>query len=102
MYTLREGEKRDICVAVERLRGSGTITLTSPQRRVLDSNRLLIASYDWGSATWDSSAGELYWTFDSTVAALSIVGTYYVQFRGTIGTELYEREVTVQVQEFGP
>lgn len=102
MKTLFEGEKRDIAVTVKRNYGSGAIDLTAPQRRILDSKRVLITGYDWAAATWDASNNELYTLFDSTLAGLSAPGTYLVQLRGTIGTELYVREVTVQVRNLGP
>jgi hypothetical protein len=95
-------DRIDIRVGVGRSSGSGTWALTSPQRRVLDANHVLIAGFDWATCTWDAVALELYWLFDSTVAGLTAPGYYYVQFRGTIGTELCEAEVAVQVTEFGP
>ena len=36
MINLREGEKRDVAVLVSRTRGTGAITLTSPERRIHD------------------------------------------------------------------
>lgn len=102
MITCKEGEKKDVRVEVAQVSGSGTWSLTTPQYRILDSTRVLVTGYDWADATWDSSASELYALFDSTVAVLSTVGTYFVQLRGTIGAERYEAEVTVQVVEVGP
>ena len=102
MITIPEGDKRDIIIDVSRLRGTGAITVATPQRRILDASRLLIAAFDWAAATWDGAALELYTLFDSTAVGLTAVGTYYVQFRGTIGTEIYKAEVTVRVTEVGP
>jgi hypothetical protein len=102
MILCKEGEKKDIRATVTQVSGSGTWTLTTPQYRILDSSRVLVVGYDWAAATWDSAAAELYALFDSTIAVLSTVGTYYVQLRGTIGAERYETEVTVQVIEVGP
>lgn len=102
MVRIREGEKREVAFKVTRSRGSGTWTLTTPQYRVLNSSRGAIAGYDWATATWDDATDELYALFDSSAAALAQVGTYYVQLRGTIGTERYQGEVVVQVIEAGP
>lgn len=102
MITLHEGEKRDIIAYVRRLRGSGAITVQTPQRRILDSAKALITGYDWATATWDSGAAELYCLFDSTLTGLTAVGTYYVQLRGIIGTERYEKTITVRILESGP
>ncbi len=100
--TIKEGAKGNVTVRVGRTRGSGAITLTSPERRILDANRALIAGLDWGAATWDGTLHELSALFDSTAAGLTVPGTYYVQLRGTIGTERYVTEVKVILEEFGP
>lgn len=102
MLTVREAEKKDVRVSVELVDGSGAWSLTTPQYRILDASHALVAGYDWAAATWDSSASELYALFDSTIAALSAVGMYYVQLRGTIGSERYEVEIPVAVVEVGP
>lgn len=101
-YTVREGVKLDIAVKVERTRGTGTITMTSPERRILDGSRALVTGYDWGAALWDDSNKELYALFDSTVSGLSAPATYYMQLRGVIGLERYGTEVRVEVTEWGP
>lgn len=103
MIKLREGEKRSIKAKVVRVTGEGTITLTSPERRVLNSSRVGVTGYDiWAVATWDSVNAELVFLFDTTVAALSGVGRYYVQLRGVIGNERYAAEILVEVLEWGP
>lgn len=102
MLILKEGEKKNVRATVTQTAGTGTWSLTTPQYRILNSGRTVVAGYDWATATWDSTAAELYALFDSTIAVLSTVGTYYVQLRGTIGTERYEIEITVQVVEVGP
>lgn len=102
MVIVREGEKKDIAVKVERTRGSGEIAVTVPQYRILNASRALVAGFDWAVAVWDDVNDELYMLFDSTVVNLSTPGTYYVQLRGTINTERYQKEVTVHVVEVGP
>jgi hypothetical protein len=102
MIALREGEKRDAIVAVRRVLGTGAYILSNAEYRILTAARAAVAGYGWAAATWDSSAGQLYALFDSTVSALATPGIYYVQLRGTIGSELYEAEVTVRVVEAGP
>ena len=102
MVTVREGEKKDVAVKVERTRGTGSVTVTAPQYRVLNAARALVTGYDWAAAAWDDVNDELYILFDSTALNLATPGVYYVQLRGTIGTELYQKEVTVQVVEVGP
>jgi len=100
---LREGEKRDISVRVSRTRGLETdVTLTNPQRRILDADRAVITSFDWATASWDSEERELYAAFDSTATGLATPGIYYMQLRGTIGTEVYAREIRVDVLDWGP
>src|SRR5512142_1317763 len=102
MVTVREGEKKDIAVKVERTRGSGDITLVTPLRRILDSTHTLVAGFDWAACSWDDTNDELYTLFDSTAVGLTAVGTYYVQLKGTIGVEIYNGEVTVCVVDAGP
>ncbi len=101
MLELREGDKREVIVSVSK-RGGGTVTLTTPQRRILDGTRTLVAGFDWAAATWDGTAAELFTLFDSTAEGLTAPGTYYVQLRGTIGNEVYETEVLVRLLEWGP
>jgi hypothetical protein len=102
MIIVKEGEKAYIGVTLSRSHGSGAWALTGEQYRILDSARALVTGYDWAAAIWDAAALDLYALLDSTVAVLLAQGTYYMQFRGTIGSELYEWEVRVQVQEVGP
>ena len=102
MMTVREGDKEDIRMGVEQVSGTGTWSLTTPLRRILDSSRALVAGFDWAACTWDSTNEELYWLFDSTAGGLTPAGTYYVQFRGSIGTEVLSDEVMVLVVEVGP
>jgi len=100
--TLRESEKKDIAVKVERTRGTGAISLTSPERRILDAARAVIAGFDWGAASWDGTTAELFALFDSTAAGLTAPATYYMQLRGVIGSERYAAEVRVDLIEWGP
>ena len=100
--TIREGEKKDVIVKVSRLLGSGAITLTSPERRILDGNRALVPGFDWAAATWDATLAHLFALFDSTLAGLTAPGTYYMQLRGVIGSERYATEVRVDLVEWGP
>ena len=85
-----------------------TVSLTSAQRRILDRDRNLVSSsFDWtstdfGGAVWDSANEEIYTSFGSTSSGLNIPGQYFVQLRGTIGTEKYTKEIIVQVLEVGP
>jgi len=102
MITLLEGEKRDVVVSLTRIRGSGTWSLTSPQYRILDYKRAVITGYNWVTAAWDATESELSALFDSTLTGLTTVGIYYVQLRGTIGTERYGAEVRVQLLDWGP
>lgn len=102
MYALKEGEKRTIRAEVKRLTGSGAISLTTPQRRILDASGAAVAGFDWASASWDSVNEEISTVFDSTATGLTAVGTYYVDLRGTIGSELYQIKIEVRVREFGP
>ena len=102
MIWLHEGEKRYIKAKLLRLTGSGAITLTSPERRILTSARVVAVGFDWAAATWDSANSELVALFDSTVAALSTPGHYYVQLRGVIASELYATEIKVEVLDWGP
>lgn len=102
MMRLMEGEKKDIAVKIERTRGSGNFTVTTPQTRILDASRTLISGHDWLPCSWDDAEDELYTLFDSTLATLRTVGMYYVQFRCTIGLERYGAEVAVRVVEVGP
>lgn len=101
MMTVREGEKKDIAVKVERTRGSGEFVVTTPQARILSVTRALVPGHDWLPCSWDDTEDELYVLFDSTLAEFP-VGTYYVQFRCTIALERYEAEVAVRVIEVGP
>jgi len=101
-YTVREGVKVDIAVKAERTRGTGAITLTSPERRIVDASRALVSGFDWSAALWDDVNKELYALFDSTVAALSTPATYYMQLRAVFGLERYGTEVRVDVVEWGP
>lgn len=102
MKSLFEGEKRNIAASVKRNSGTGAISLTTPQRRILDANKALVTGFDWASATWDGTNNKIYALFDSTAAGLTALGTYFVQLRGTIGQELYVFQVTVQVKDLGP
>lgn len=102
MQSLFEGEKRTIECEVKRRRGSGTVTITTPERRILDQNRAVVTGYDWAAATWNESDQVISAMFDSTAAALSAVGRYYMQFRGVIGADRPETEIVVEVREWGP
>lgn len=102
MQALYEGEKRVIEVQLKRRRGSGAISLTSPERRILDANRDVASGFDWASATWNSTDEIISTLFDSTQAALQTPGVYYLQFRGVIGADRPEFEVQVVVREWGP
>ena len=102
MIIVPEGDKRDISVLVERVRGSGTIPVTVPERRILNSVRTLVTGYDWAAATWDAGESSLTTLFDSTATGLSAPGTYFVQLRCVIGGERYADEVEVRVREVGP
>lgn len=101
-YSLKEGDKRNVRAQAERLAGTGPITLTSPERRILDGNRALVIGFDWAAATWDAALQVLSALFDSTLAGLTVPATYYMQLRGTIGQERYVTEVTVSLQDIGP
>jgi len=102
MITLKEGEKRTIAAKVKRRRGSGAITLTNPERRIVDANFALVVGFDWGAATWDATKNEISALFDSTLAGLTAVGDYYMELRGVIGPERYGIKVKVTVEEWGP
>jgi hypothetical protein len=102
MYTLKEGEKRTVRGRIERKTGAGAIALTTPQRRILNTSRALITGFDWATAQWDATASEISALFDSTATGLTAPGTYYMQLRGVIGSELYAIEIKVVVQEWGP
>jgi hypothetical protein len=102
MMIVREGEKKYVAVKIVRTRGTGVWTATTPQARTLGSTRALVPGHDWLPCSWDDTEDELYILFDSTLSELSAVGTYYVQFRCTIGVERYEAEVIVRVIEVGP
>lgn len=103
MRTIREGLKENVGFSVKDSDLPGTVpTLTSPQRRIVNSARALVTGFDWAAATWDGATGKLYFLFDSTVAAISTPGTYYAQFRGTIGAEIVGGEVPVVVRDWGP
>lgn len=102
MIEIEEGEKEDIIVAVTRKRGSGAVPVTSPQRRILNAAKTVVSGFDWAAASWDATAGDLYALFDSTLTGLTAVGTYYMQLRCTIGSELYRMTVRVDVVEAGP
>jgi hypothetical protein len=105
MTPLKEGEKRVIRAEVKRTSGSGAIVVSAPQFRIVAgatvAARAVVAGFDWASATWDG-VSEISALFDSTIAALSAPGNYYLQFRGVIGVELYEKEITVKVADWGP
>lgn len=101
MMILREGEKKDVAVQVERTRSTGDIGLTVPEYRILDVNRAVLV--DWAMATFNGTTDELYALFDATLEDLCPVGTYYVQLRGVIGAERYQAsDVVVVVRESGP
>ena len=102
MITVREGEKKDIAVKIERSRGSAAFTLTTPQRRILDASRVLVTGFDWAAASWDAATSELFALFDGTAAGLTAPGDYHMQLRGTIANELYAAEVKVVVVEWAP
>ncbi len=102
MEKVYKGEKQDIAVRVSWRpgRGSGPITLTSPGRRILDKTRAVVTNFDWAAASWDATKQELFASFDSTAVGLTTVGIYWMQLRGTIGAELYETEVKVELVTF--
>jgi hypothetical protein len=100
--TIFEGAKETVAMQLRRLRGSGTPTVTTPERRILNASRGLIAGFDWAAAAFDTATSEISALFDSSLAALSAVGTYYMQFRLTIGTDRIADEVRVDVTEWGP
>jgi hypothetical protein len=102
VITIREGDYEDVRASVARTSGSGTWTGTSPERRILDSNRALVAGCDWAACAWDGTESEISALFDSRVAALAAPGIYYVQLRLVLGTERKSVEVTVSVVEVGP
>lgn len=100
MIQLKEGEKRIAIARLQRLVGAGTVTLTTPERRILDGNRAVVK--DWAAAAWDATKLELSALFDSTATGLTAPGTYYMQLRGTIDTELYAIEIEVKLTDWGP
>lgn len=102
MKTLYEGEKRNVGALVSRRSGAGAIALVSPERRILDANKNLVAGFDWAAAVWDSGTSKIFALFDSTVGALSAVGVYYVQLRGTVGAERYVIQIAVKLVDLGP
>ena len=102
MISVKEGLGARCALRVERLSGSGAIALTSPERRIVDSARALITGYDWAAASWDSTRSELWTAFDSTLANLTAVGTYYVQLRGVIDGVRRGGEIRVDVVNWGP
>lgn len=102
MQALYEGEKRTIEVQVIRRRGSGTFSVTAPERRILDEARNVVTDFDWSGANWNADESIVSALFDSTQAGLSAPGLYYMQFRFVIGTDRIEHEVAVQVREWGP
>jgi hypothetical protein len=102
MRVIFEGSAEDGRMLVERVSGSGSWSLTSPQRRILTSTRTLVAGYDWAACTWDSVASDLYTLFDSALTGLTAPGDYYLQFRCTIGAERPEAEMIFRVKEWGP
>lgn len=103
MRILYEGEKRYLGHEITRQTGSGAIVLTSPERRILDSAKVLVTGFDWAAATWDSNANKLYALFDTTATGLTAIGRYYLQFRATIdGVERYIRPIEVVVRDVGP
>lgn len=102
VVTLKEGEKRMIAAKVKRRRGSGAIALTNPERRIVDAYNALVVGFDWAAATWDATKNEISALFDSTLAGLTVPGTYYMELRGVIGPERYGIKVQVDVQEWGP
>lgn len=102
IYYLTENEKLDIRIRVERTSGSGVIPVLNPERRIVDATRVLVTGYDWAPCSWDETESEVYAAFDARVAALSAAGTYYVQFRIPIGSEIYTPEAEVRVRDVGP
>lgn len=107
MKTIFEGEKRNIAVSVKRLAGATSYVVTAPERRVLDASKAVVSGYDWASATYDSATNKVLMLFDSTVAALSAPGTYYVQLRCVItpsggSAERYVAQITVVLKDLGP
>lgn len=100
--SIYEGGKELIEVQITRRRGSDPITLTTPERRILDSGRALVSGFDWTACQWDETNAILSALFDSTATGLTVPGLYYMQLRGVIGNERYEAEVPVTVKDWGP
>jgi ABC-type uncharacterized transport system permease subunit len=101
MRTIYEGTKENIEFEVKRNRGTGAINVTGQQFRILNAAGVLIAGFDWASASFNSDTNVIHALFDSTAVGLTAVGNYHMQFRWTIGVELYEHQVRVVVQEWG-
>ena len=101
MQTVYEGEKRTIECQVKRRRGTGAITLSTPERRILTALRTVATGFDWAAATWNADDEVISALFDSTVTAISTPGTYYMQFRGVIGADRPEHEVTIILRDWG-
>jgi ABC-type uncharacterized transport system permease subunit len=101
MRSFFEGTKENIDFEVIRQRGSGVINVSNQQFRIVDNVFVLIAGFDWAAASWDSASNIMSGLFDSTAVGLTAVGSYYMQFRWTIGVERYEHQVHVVVREWG-
>lgn len=101
MIPLRPGAKITVRVEVKRQTGSGAVSLTTQQRRIVDASKTLITGFDWSTCTWTpddaNESGILSALFDSTAVGLTAVGRYFVEFRGVIGPELYKEEVMIEV-----
>lgn len=102
MISVKEGLGAKCALRVERVTGSGAITLTTPERRIVNSARALVTGYDWAAATWDAATSEMSTIFDSTLSNLTAVGTYYVQLRGVVDGVRRGGEIRVDVVEWGP
>lgn len=107
MKSFFEGEKRNVAADVKRIVGNTSFTVTIPERRVIDQNKAVAAGFDWGAASYDSATNKLLMLFDTTVAPLSALGTYYVQLRAVItptagSAERYITQIRVLVKDLGP
>ena len=102
MIEVKEGLGCVCALQFERVTGAGAITVTSPERRIVDSNRALIGGYDWAAATWNASTAQLLYIFDSTLTGLTAVATYYVQLRGVANGVRRGGEIRVDVINWGP
>lgn len=100
MIEIYEGGKISVGFKFARLSGSGAIPLVNQQCRILNASRQL--AVDWTAAQWDATASELSYLFDATLPGLAAPGAYYVQFRGDIGAERPQKELTVVVKDWGP